>query len=68
MVHRRDAFRASKILEEKARSNPKINFVLNSVIEKISGDNKVDQVVIKNVKTGESKSILVQGVFIFVGI
>ncbi len=68
MVHRRDAFRASKILEEKAKNNPKINFVLNSVIENISGDNKVDHVVIKDVKTGELKNISCQGVFIFVGI
>lgn len=68
MVHRRDAFRASKILEEKAQGNPKINFVLNSVIENISGDDKVSHVVIKDVKTGELKNISCQGVFIFVGI
>jgi len=68
MVHRRDAFRASKILEDKARSNPKIIFVLNSVIEEISGDNKVSHVVVKDVKTGQLKKISAQGVFIFVGI
>lgn len=68
MVHRRDAFRASKILEEKARSNPKVNFVLNSVIENISGDNKVDYAAVKDVKTHELRNISCQGVFIFVGI
>jgi len=68
LIHRRASLRTSKILEEKAKQNPKINFVLDSVIEEIVGQDKVEQVLVKNIKT-ESKSILsCQGVFIFVGI
>lgn len=68
LVHRRDKLRASKILEEKARSHPKIKFLLDSVIEEIVGQNKVEGVKIKNVKSGEAGIVPCQGVFIFVGI
>lgn len=68
IVHRRSEFRASKILEEKARNNPKINFILDSVIEEIVGENKVSSVKIKNVKTNTSVDFPCDGVFIFVGI
>lgn len=68
LIHRRLEMRASKILEEKAAQNPKIKFVLESVIEEIIGENKAEAVKLKNVKTGASKIISCQGVFIFVGI
>ncbi|MDD5729590.1 MAG: thioredoxin-disulfide reductase [Candidatus Omnitrophica bacterium] len=68
LIHRRDALRASKILEEKAKSNPKIKFILNSVIEEISGENKVESVKVKNLKTGSAEVLPLQGVFIFIGI
>jgi len=68
LVHRRDAFRAASILVDKARANPKIKFVLDSVIEEISGESRVEAVRIKNVKTLQSSEITCQGVFIFVGI
>jgi len=68
IVHRRSEFRASKILEEKARNNPKINFILDSAIEEIAGENKVSFVKIKNVKTNTSLDFPCDGVFIFVGI
>lgn len=68
LVHRRDQLRASKILEEKAQHEPKINFMLNSVIEEISGNTKVESVKIKNVVTGKLSAYPCDGVFIFVGI
>lgn len=68
IIHRRSEIRASKILEEKARNNPKINFILDSVIEEIVGDNKVECVKIKNVKTNTVTHFPCDGVFIFVGI
>ena len=68
LIHRRNQFRASGILVEKAKDNPKIKFVLDTVIEKIEGDGKVESVKVKNVKTGLKSNIACQGVFIFVGI
>jgi thioredoxin reductase (NADPH) len=68
LIHRRSALRASRILEEKAKNNPKINFVLDSIVEEISGGSKVEAVKIKNVKTNSLKLLSCSGVFIYVGI
>ncbi len=68
LVHRRDKLRASKILQERAKKDPKINFILESVIEKIIGEKVLDKVVIRNLKTKSVESLPAQGVFIFVGI
>jgi thioredoxin reductase (NADPH) len=68
VVHRRIELRASKILEEKAKANPKVKFILGSVVEEIVGANKVEAVKIKNVSTGKLSDYVCQGVFIFVGI
>ena len=68
VIHRRDTLRASKILEEKARANKKIRFVLDSIVERIEGKDKVEAVKIKNVKTESLSLVNCQGVFIFVGI
>ena len=68
LVHRRDEFRAAKILLDKLKSNPKVKLVLDSVIEEVIGDNKVSAVKVKQVKTLEESVINCAGVFIFVGI
>ena len=68
LVHRRQEFRAAKILEEKVRGNSKITLVFDSVIDEIIGTTKVESVRIKNVKTAEITTKACQGVFIFVGI
>lgn len=68
LVHRRQQMRASKILEEKARQNSKINFIVNSVIEEIQGKERVEKVLIKNVLNSEVTVYPCQGVFIFIGI
>jgi thioredoxin reductase (NADPH) len=68
LIHRRGQLRASAILVEKANSNPKINFILESVAEEIMGKDRVEGVSIKNVATNSETSLPCQGVFIFVGI
>ena len=67
IIHRRDSLRADRAVVEKAMSNPKIEPVWNSIVEKIDGEDMVEKVVIKNVKTGESSELPVAGVFVFVG-
>jgi len=68
LIHRRNKLRASKILEEKASGNSKINFLLDSIIEEIIGEHKLEAVKIKNVKTNSLSILPCQGIFIFVGI
>ncbi|MCU0652391.1 MAG: thioredoxin-disulfide reductase [Candidatus Omnitrophica bacterium] len=68
IVHRRQEFRASKILEEKIKANHKINFILESVVEEITGQNRVEAIKIKNVKNNQLSNFACDGVFIFVGI
>jgi thioredoxin reductase (NADPH) len=67
IVHRRSEFRAQPILVEEAERNPKIDFILNTVVEAIEGDGKVERLRLRNVETGDLTSLEVGGVFIFVG-
>lgn len=67
VVHRRDKLRAGAILTKRAMDNEKINFIWDSVIETINGKEKVENVTIKNVKTGETEDFKTDGVFIFIG-
>ncbi len=67
VVHRRDKLRASKILQDRAFSNPKISFIWDSVVEEILGEEEVTGVVIRNLKTGEKTKREVAGVFIAIG-
>lgn len=68
ILHRREEFRASKIMLNRAKANPKIKFVTNVVIDDIVGDGKVvTGVRIKNIKTGEISEIACDGVFIAIG-
>jgi len=67
LIHRRDQLRAQKIIQERAFKNPKMEFIWDSVVESINGDNKVNSLTLKNVKTGESSALEVGAVFIFVG-
>jgi thioredoxin reductase (NADPH) len=67
VVHRRDQLRASKIMQDRAFSNEKIDFAWDSVVEEILGDGQVSGVRLKNVKTDEPKDIGVAGVFVAIG-
>ncbi len=69
VIHRRDALRASKIMQERALHNKKIRFVWDSVIEEIKDvkQDKVTGVVVRNLKTGEKREIPCAGVFVAIG-
>lgn len=67
VIHRRDEFRASKIMIEKAKNNAKIEFLMNAVIEEIVGDDHVTGVRTRNVVTNEMQSISCDGVFMAIG-
>lgn len=67
VIHRRDALRAAKSLQEKAFANPKIKFVWDSVVESANGDEILESLTVKNVKTGEVSELDVNGCFVFVG-
>jgi len=67
IIHRRDALRASKILQDRAFKNPKISFVWDSVVEEVLGQQKVESVRIKNVKTGKQDVLKCDGVFVAIG-
>jgi thioredoxin reductase (NADPH) len=67
IIHRRDKLRAEKILQERAFANAKIQFLWDSVVNKIEGESSVTSLRIENVKTGEHSSLKVQGIFIYIG-
>jgi thioredoxin reductase (NADPH) len=67
IIHRRDALRASKILQDRASKNSKISFVWDSVVEEVLGQQKVEGVRIRNVKTGKQDVLKCDGVFVAVG-
>ena len=67
IVHRRDELRAGPTLQKRAFANEKIGFVWDTVIEEIVGNGVVQNVKLRNVKTGETKNMPVDGVFIFIG-
>jgi thioredoxin reductase (NADPH) len=67
IIHRRAELRAGAILEKRAKNNPKIRFIWETVITEIIGDNGVSAVKLHNVKTGEDKNHRTDGIFIFIG-
>ena len=67
IVHRREEFRASPILQHRAKEHPKVNFILNTVVTEILGNDKLEAVRLKNVQTGEETIFETDGLFIFIG-
>ena len=67
VVHRRDSLRASKILQEKAFENPKIEFLWNKVVSNIEGDKKVGAVIVKNVDNSVEQKLPAGGLFVAIG-
>ena len=67
IIHRREEWRAQKLLQERARANPKIVPVWNTVIEEIGGTNKVEWLRLRDTDSGEERRLDVGGVFIYVG-
>jgi thioredoxin reductase (NADPH) len=67
LVHRRDEFRASKIMLDRARSNDKIGFVTNSIVEAVEGDTTVTGLRLRDTVTGKQSTLAVTGVFVAIG-
>ena len=67
IVHRREEFRAQPILVDEARHNPKIDFMLDTVVDGIEGDGRVTHMKLRNTVTGATTDFTVGGVFIFIG-
>ncbi|HHY47857.1 MAG TPA: thioredoxin-disulfide reductase [Firmicutes bacterium] len=67
VVHRRDALRATKILQKRAFENPKITFAWNSIVTAINGRDRVESVRLKDTKNGSERELPADGVFIYVG-
>ncbi|MDD5671397.1 MAG: FAD-dependent oxidoreductase, partial [Candidatus Omnitrophica bacterium] len=67
VIHRRDKLRAGPILQERAKQNPKMQFIWDSVIDEIRGEKKVGSVLIRNVKSGQTADFPTDGVFVFIG-
>ena len=67
LIHRRDEFRASKIMLERAQANDKITFLTNTEVTEVEGDPKVTGVRLRNTVTGEESKLAVTGVFVAIG-
>jgi len=67
VIHRRDELRASKIMQKRARENPKIHFLWDSEVTEILGSNSVEGVIIRNTKTLEETELDLEGIFIAIG-
>ena len=67
LIHRRDSLRASKIMQDRAFANPKIEFLWDSVVTDILGDERVEGVRVRNVKTDEDSTLPVSGLFVAIG-
>jgi thioredoxin reductase (NADPH) len=67
IIHRRDSLRASKIMQERALKHPKISFLWDTAVDDVLGEQAVDGLRLRNLKTGEVSTLTVQGVFIAIG-
>lgn len=67
VVHRRDALRASKIMQDRARRNPKIRFRWNSVVESVVGADRVEGIEVSDTRSGERTRLELGGVFVAIG-
>jgi len=67
LIHRRDELRASRIMQKRAQDDPKIEFVWNTEVVDILGEDKVTGVTLKDTKTGETKNLSLTGIFVAIG-
>jgi len=67
LIHRRDSLRASKIMQDRALNNPKIEFMWNTVVEDLVGDTKLEGAVVRNLVTDEVTTLPVTGLFVAIG-
>ncbi|MBV6450940.1 MAG: Thioredoxin reductase [Anaerolineales bacterium] len=67
IIHRREEFRASTILQKRAKEHPKVDFILNTIVTEVIGNDKLEALKLKNVVTGEETIYETDGLFIFIG-
>jgi len=67
IIHRNEAFRASKIMLDRAKANPKIEMIMNTTVEEVLGDTKVTGLRLKDNKTGKTSELIVDGMFLAIG-
>jgi len=67
VIHRRDSLKASKIMQQRAFDNPKIEFIWNSAVAELKGDANLEGVVLENTQTGEKSGLALDGLFIAIG-
>lgn len=67
IIHRRDALRASPVLQKRAAEHPKVSFIWNTVVTEVLGTDKVEALRLKDVRTGEERILETDGLFIFIG-
>jgi thioredoxin reductase (NADPH) len=67
LIHRRGELRASKVMQQRARANPKVEFVWHSQVIDVHGDTKVSGIRIRNLQTGDESELAVTGLFVAIG-
>jgi thioredoxin reductase (NADPH) len=67
ILHRRDALRATKILQERAQKNPKVEIAWNTVVTEIKGEQKVESLILKNINDESERALPVDGIFVLIG-
>ena len=67
IIHRRDSLKASKIMQQRSFDNPKIEFIWNSAVAELTGDAKLEGVVLEDTQTGEKTDLALEGLFIAIG-
>jgi len=68
VIHRRDQLRAGQVLQERAFAHPKLGFIWDTVVEEVSGDRVLEELKLRNVKTGQQSNLKVDGVFVAIGL
>jgi thioredoxin reductase (NADPH) len=67
IIHRRDEFRASPLLQKRAKEHPKVDFILNTIVTEVIGTEKLEALKLKNIMTGDETIYETDGLFIFIG-
>jgi thioredoxin reductase (NADPH) len=67
LIHRRDEFRASAIMEERARNNPKIDMIMNATVDEVLGEGTVQALKLRDTVTGETREIPMDAMFVAIG-
>ena len=68
VIHRRDQLRAGKVFQQRAFAQPKLEFIWSTVVEEVLGDKVLEELKLRNVKTGQQSNLKVDGVFVAVGL